>query len=81
MEEAPLDPLIAFSWLATELLGRAVSACIQPSSASAGANQAYRKVTLELAQSSQRPGQLMLKGARLQTFFNPEDVFSVRQGK
>ncbi|KAL4520792.1 hypothetical protein Ndes2526A_g05336 [Nannochloris sp. 'desiccata'] len=61
MEEASLDPLVAFSWLASELLGRAVSACMQAHSAPASVNPAYRKVTLELAQSQRRQQQIMLK--------------------
>lgn len=69
MEEAALDPLLAFSWLVSELLGRAVSACITNSSAHASANPAYKKVTLELAQSPQRPGQIMIKGTRFKTYF------------
>jgi hypothetical protein len=70
MEEAFLDPLVAFSWLASKLLGRAVSACMQAHSASTRANPAYRNVTLELAQSEQRPQEIMLKGAHLQTILS-----------
>jgi len=67
MEEASLDPLVAFSWLAAKLLGRAVSACMQAHSAPTTANSAHRKVNLELAQSEQRPREFMLKGAHLLT--------------
>jgi hypothetical protein len=67
MEEASLDPLLAFSTLASEFLGRAVSACLQ---AFPSANAAYKKVTLELAQSAQHPGQIMLQGAHLSKLLN-----------
>jgi hypothetical protein len=66
MEEASIDPLLAFSWLASELLGRAVTACMHAHSASTTSNPAYKIVNLELSQSQRRPGQIMLKG---ETFF------------
>lgn len=66
MEDVSLDPLVAFSWLVSELLGRAVNACIDDSSVPSSANPLeYKRVTLELAQTAQRPGQILLKGMHL----------------
>lgn len=70
MEEGQPVGLIAFAELASELLGRAITACMTSDIAPHGPNYVYKKVKLELIQSAQQPEQVILRGAPFNlTFF------------